>query len=299
VLATDTKPATAVSLPELDLLLPQLEMHGTIYAQATIGRWLPWCVTHASDWAAEAIPRLSSNSKLHDPLDTPIWGAYVLRSEFYFDIFERLRPAYLTCAKQLVRSDRATRGSWGFNEHFLTHLVYAMVHRRASLEDDDQLLQFAFRAASADDRGHSYWEIWRILEESTSEALPQLSETILSFWGWRLSHLEANQEDPSRGSVPLALRTIRISHGDLAVDMRFWERAIDFVAVDPMATIELVEAVLARALNEDMAEIVVPEARPTLQAILSSGNLEARERTVGLVHRLGESGFHDFEDLAR
>lgn len=316
-LATDPRAATAVSLPELDRLLPQIE-EGTIFAQATIGRWLPWCVTHAGEWAAAAIPRLSLHPQVYDPLEAPIWGAYVLRSEFYFDIFDRLRPVYLACAKRLVRSDKATRGSWGFNEHFLTHLVYAMVHGRASLEDGDQLIQIAFRAASVDDRGHSYWEIWRILDESKSEPLPQLSPIVLAFWAWRLSDLEADQEHPNRSaegksltwlilspnlpaadSVPLALRTIRVSQGELAVDMRFWERTISFVAVDPKGTIELVEMVLAKALKADMAEIVVPEARPTLEAILSSGNLEARQRTVRLVHRLGESGFHDFEDLAR
>ena len=57
--------------------------------------------------------------------------------------------------------------------------------------------------------------------------------------------------------------------------------------------------VLTKALKEDMGRDVVPEARPTLHAILSSGNLEARKRTVSLVHRLGDSGFRDFEDLAR
>ncbi len=313
----DEADSRAANAAIFDLFLDQIEVAGTVNARASLGHLLPWVLTHSQGWTAEFVARLAMQRGLGEPVKWPIWGVYILRSQFYVSVFEQLRPAYASAANQLVEATGDSAGrSWSFNEHFAQHVMSALLYGLIAPRDVDALLHTTLSRVSVAERSQAYWLIYRSLEEWPDEKLTELIARVEEFWEWRLGQLEAMADDPERAdeakglswilfsprlepslALPLTKRTLQLSKGELAIDMNFWDRASAFAAVNPGLAIEVVELAMGAVLRNPLADLMASEARSALQTILKSNDPQAVARAVALVHLLGERGFDDFEDL--
>jgi hypothetical protein len=303
------------------VLLTDVVTSGPISAQGELGRLLPWVVPYAADWASDLAAMLQPQDGLTDPVRSPVWGMYIVRSQFSRQVFEALRPVFVESARQIPATDltdEAKKQRWSFAEHFTQHVTIAVLDGQLTVSDHDALLQQTFDRVAIADRGQGYWLIWRQLEDASQPIVDAYGPRVLAFWSSRLDYLEhvpdsvGRREEakllgwlilagrlPPAGALPLARRTATLSQGELPVSNHFWDIADRYVVTDPLEALDLIEHVIGAEVRDPFDVLPSDRVSAALRTILESDSVPARERTTRLVHRLGEQGYEQFGDLLK
>jgi hypothetical protein len=298
------------------ILLTEIQNNGTTRARASLGQLLPWELRYATDWSDQFIPWLAHRPGLANLVECPEWGAYILQAPFWADIFDRLRPVYGASARQIGPSEIKAQRVWSFNEHFVQHVVAALLHGRAHVGDPDRLIEETFQRVSIADRTLGYWMMWRQLADSNEEFAAQLSARIILFWKWRLDYLESlpdsvERKDEAKGlaclvvatalpaaeAVSLAGRTLRLSNGELQINSGFWQRAVDYAKADSSLVLDVIEPVIRAELRQGWDPLSLTEVGPVLTTTLGGSDQVAIRRAKKIIHDIGEHGLDSFGTL--
>jgi hypothetical protein len=245
----------------------------------------------------------------------PLWGTYILRAPYWSSTFDRLRPVFVASAQLLNPTDDLPRG-WSFTEHFSQYAIAALLNGQLAVSDPDGLLESTFGRVSVSDRVQSYWLIWRHITDASEQPLGAIAQRVLAFWQWRVESLEvvvdgSDRVEEAKGltwliltnglpaamALPLACRTLKLSGGTLAADVKFWKRAEEFAAVDAVAVLDVIEPVIRAQLRTGYPTLPTVEVGGVFSLVLRSGNRSAIERATRMIHYLGEQGYEAFGAL--
>lgn len=305
--------------PQLAPLLERvLQQTGrpSIAAQAMIGQYLPHLHLLLPEWVEEKASNLLVGGA-ENPLNRPVWGAYVTRARLYDSVFRVLRPWYVEAAKaaEAVGRSAEPEDHWSLTRHLAEHVTVAAIRGQATLEDADQLLELVFKNVPASELAQVYWEIFHGWSDAKESPPLLFIERLLRFWEWRLAELAKEPDSPATMKeakglgwfirtpylpdtevIGLGLETARLARGDLQLHTD-WERFRLLSTVDVDQTFEIIELALQAQLREPLPYIAVEEVMPLLRLVLARGKRETKDRAEALVHRLGESGFRQFREL--
>ena len=175
--------------------------------------------------------------------------------------------------------------------------------------------------------------IQRLAEAGDRDAAFQLTEALLFVGGksprrrpaggavkstrrWRLDQWEdlpesdVRQEDlrgltwfvrtpyvPDEGVLTLGLRTLRASRGEAIGYGAIWEPLARLADVDASRTFRMAELLIEAALDRPHPHITFEQTQHVLACALAADDADTRDRSVQLIHTLGERGYVEFGQL--
>ena len=300
--------------PLLDVVLAQ-SGDAALAARSALGRLLPQIILIDPEWLESNRETLFDRA-IAEPLRNPTFATYVVRAGVYGQAFERLRWLYEEAVTTTSEPGNAwTSGPESFRpgRHLLWHLVVAYTYGWLDLETDAAILDAAFTNADADDSAHVWWQIFRDWSDS-DEVDADFVERITRLLRWRLDRLEEEGReqmhvpDEAKGMawlamadrvsddtmLPLLLRAVRLSKGDVPIAGSLWERFARMAAVNIGDAVEAAVLVIEAELRGEYPHFNFDEVAPVLRIGLASEAPATRELARRAVHKLGESGFEQF-----
>lgn len=303
--------------PLLETILDQVGEAG-IAARSALGRHVPQIMLIDEEWLETNRNRLFDRA-IQEPFRNPVFASYIVRSRLYGKPFEALRPLYeAAVGATSERPNPWTSGEESFRpgRHLLSHLVLAYRQGWLNLPDDGNLLDAAFTNANAQDSAHVWWQIFRYWNDA-GNVPPVDVERVAEFLDWRLGRLEhegtgeIQRREEARGfawlamadripdhdMLPLLLRTLRLSRGDVPIAGALWERLARMTAVDVRQAVEAAVLVIEAELRGEYPHFNFTEVQPVLRIGLASQDIDTRDIAKRVIHRLGECGFEQFGQL--
>lgn len=156
----------------------------------------------------------------------------------------------------------------------------------------------------------------RLATSERSGNNPLLSIQLVSFWEWRLSVLEQAGESERReevdaglswfiaipfistkDAIQLGCRTLRLISGAQRTPTISWDRIRVIAEQAPEDSFELTELLVEQTLKGDFPYLPFDEAGPPLRSALYCGNEAIRDRARRLIHRLGDRGLFEYQQL--
>lgn len=284
---------------------------------AVMGQHLPYLQLLVPEWIDAHAADLFEDG-FEDPASRPAWIAYISRGRLYDTVFRSTRPWYLQAAERVDRWGTVAGHAGGTREVtqcFAKHLIIAVVRGLLSAEEEDALLETAYRNLLPSDWGHAYWVIFRSWSDSNEPVPETLIERVVRLWEWRISELSESPEStptieeakhlswlfhtphiPDADVIRLGQATVRLAQGQIKMYSR-WDRMLTLAQVEPDETFTIAESILLAELRAEFTHIPVDDIRPFLTHVLAEGGPETRKRVHRLINKLGEKGFRQLRDL--
>ena len=139
---------------------------------------------------------------------------------------------------------------------------------------------------------------------------------LVQFWRWRLDQWEdlpesdVRQDDlrgltwfvrtpyvPDEDVLTLGLRTLRASRGEAIGYGAIWEPLARLADVDASRTFRMAELLIEAALDRPHPHITFEQTQHVLACALAADDADTRDRSVQLIHTLGERGYVEFGQL--
>lgn len=287
-------------------------------AQAMLGHYVPYMLLVARAWTLESAERLFGGGAA-SPKTSPIWGAYITRSDFYNNVFQDLRPWYVVAAKAANTEEGADSQDreWSPARRLVVHVLIAVLRGLAAVGNPDGLVEATFSSTNVDDRAHAYWEIYRGWSDSEGHVDPEFVVRLVRFWEWRLDELEASDDlhtreeeaaglrwllatphIPAADAVRLGKRTMELVGNEIEDrGVILWDRLAELAESDAAGTYEIAEQVIYKVLAQDYPYLPFDKVSPTLGRALKFGDSQIVKRAERLIHTLGDRGFFDYGKL--
>jgi hypothetical protein len=279
---------------------------------------LPQIMLLDDEWVESRRTELFEGA-IEEPFRNPTFAAYVVRASVYGKSFQYLRPLYEEAvAATGFANSHWTSGPESFRpgRHLLWHVVLAYLYGWLELGRDDSLLAAAFNNSTPEDSAHVWWRMFRDWSDA-DEVPPDVVERITALLKWRLDRMEeegrdAKQvRDEAKGlawlamadqvaddmMLPLLLRAVRLSKGDVPIAGALWHRLARMAAVDAHQATETAVLVIEAELRGDYPHFNYDELAPALRIGLASEGAATRELALRAIHTLGERGFEQFGKL--
>ena len=304
-------------LPVLDRWLDRGGPNAVI-PRAVIGDYLPQLCLLAPDWVEDRAPALLEGG-VREPGTFPTWTTYVARSPLYDSPFRTLRRWYVEAAEHADTWRAGATDPGGgrqITELFAEHLVAGFLQALITLDDEDRLMQVAYRTLRVSDWGHAYWTVFRRWSDSGESPPPEFVTRLVDLWDWRISELQGGTPSarvteeaqalawffhtphlPAEEVIRLGRSTAGLAAGKMEMYSK-WEDLSELAKQDPGGVFEIAELILDARLRSEFPHVPVEDVRPLLAEVLQGGNEHTRARVRRLVNRLGERGFRDFKDLS-
>ncbi len=313
--------AKTVVAPKLRPLLEQVlgrTGSGAVVAQAVVGTYVPQIHFLDRTWVLEVASRLFENGT-SDPLGCPAWGGYITHARLFNDVFADLRPWYQRAATDMpmlldVSSQPGDHRS--LTKHLAEHVCDAFMRGLIEIDDHDQLLATVFGHLPGSEHVHISWRIFRGWSDVTRPVGGQHIARLVQFWRWRLDQWEdlpesdVRQEDlrgltwfvrtsyvPDEDVLTLGLRTLRASRGEATGYGAIWEPLARLADVDASRTFRMAELLIEAALDRPHPHITFEQTQHVLACALAADDADTRDRSVQLIHTLGERGYVEFGQL--
>jgi hypothetical protein len=293
---------------------------GGIAARAAIGRWLPQLVWLDGTWWAErAVETIGSG--ISDPIQNPIWSAYLTGQRFYDETFRELRPFYVQAARLAQPTVPSSHSrDWEPERELAEHVIVAYVRGLVQIGDDDLLLEQMVKNVPVEDLAHAYWQVyrgWTDAHAAKEKAIPQeATDRVVALWRWRVQKLrEAARTEravaesagllwlflvpqlPAQAALELGFESLRATRGELRVLHSMWERLAELAPSFPDEVQRLVTLVVDRELSGPYPHLSVSEVGPVFRAIFERGSTAARAAALEALHRAGDAGFTELGSL--
>ena len=313
--------AKTVVAPKLRSLLEQvLGWTGSraVVAQAVVGMYVPQIHFLDREWMIEVAPRLFENGT-SEPLGYPAWGGYVTHARLFTDVFADLRPWYERAASDmpmLLDGSSQPGDHWSLTKHLAQHVCDAFMRGLIEIDDHNRLLETVFGYLPGSERVHISWRIFRGWSDATRPVSAQHIARLVQFWRWRLDQLEdlpesdVRQEDlrgltwfvrtpymPDEDVLTLGLRTLLASGGEAIGYGVIWEPLARLADVDASRTFRMAELLIEAALGRPHPPITFEQTQHVLACALAADDVGTRDRSVQLIHTLGEKGYVEFGRL--
>lgn len=293
---------------------------GGIAARAAIGRWLPQLVWLDGPWWAErAVETIGSG--ISDPIQNPIWSAYLTGQRFYDETFHELRPFYVQAARQAqpTAPDSQTR-EWEPERELAEHVIVAYVRGLVQIGSDDLLLEQMAQNVPVQDLTHAYWQLyrgWTDAHAATTEAIPKEAiDRVVALWRWRVQKLRESPgtertvaeaagllwlilvpQLPAQAALDLGFESLRLTRGELPILHSMWDRLAELAPAFPDEVQRLVTLVVDRELASPYPHLSVSEVGPVFSAVFERGSTQARAAALEALHRAGDAGFTELGSL--
>jgi hypothetical protein len=317
-IATAAAPVVARLRPLIEHVLAQTG-RPAIAARATVGMYIPALHVIDREWVLHSASRLFERG-MTNPLESPVWGAYITRNSLFDNIFSDLRGWYVQAATDmpLGADETGDREQWSVTQHLAEHVFGALMHGLITLDGDDRLMSTVFERLPAGERAHISWQVFRAWTDARRPVRQLVVERLLRFWKWRLDKLEASpvsdarQQDlsgltwlicapylPDGEVLELGLRTLTLANGEAAARGAIWVRLAALAAVDVDRAFAMAELLIRGALERPYPYINIKETEPVLSRAVADGTPKTREAATRLIHLLGEKGHIEFGRLLR
>lgn len=305
--------------PLLDLILEQSGEPG-IAARSAVGRYLPQIML-LDEELLETHRNTLFVGAIEEPFQNPVFVSYIVRGRLYDPVFQALRPLYMTAVSATAEHENPwTSGEESFRpgRHLLSHLVGAYRRGWLTLPADSELLDAAFTSANPDDAAHVWWQIYRYWSEA-EKVPPTDVQRVAELLEWRIGKLEEEGRDedqqrdeaeglawvamadriPHADMLPLLLRIVHLSRGNVPIAGALWEHLSRMTAVDVHKAVETAVLVIGAELRGDYPHFNFEEVAPVLRTGLASQDSDTRDLAERVIHRLGDRGFEQFGQLLR
>jgi hypothetical protein len=304
--------------PLLDRLLGY-ERATTQSALAIVGQYLPQLYLVSPEWAERNEETLLAEG-LHDPLENPTWGTYLLRGGFFDPVFRRLRPWYVRAVECIPATNETPTGDrrWSVPRALAEHVLVAVVRGLAAVGDSDSLVENTFRSVSSESKSAVYFDLFAAWSERDSRVPPDFVARLVAYWEWRVAEMEAKPRTPesekeadgllnflssshipARDAIALGRRTALLSSADGHGRPHAWDRLGELAVEDVAGAFEILELLVERELKARFPYLRLEGLGPPLRAALWCQDEKVRARAEHLIHRLGERGFDEFGALLK
>lgn len=236
------------------------------------------------------------------------WGAYVIYTPPYNNVFAALRPAYLRSAELAGSSGHGFRWDATPHEKLGEHL--ATFYWRGTIDLDDVALQTFWRSASSQARQHVIDFLGRSVRE-VWELDPTLSERLIQFWEFvreqatRADNLDelapfawwfASKALPHRWRIDTLLALLR---DKVKPDPAFVvaEELPTLAKHEPLLAVTALRQLLALERRGWSYDAWREEIEGVLREALSRDDVETRAVAEETLHWLGALGYHEYRRL--
>lgn len=293
---------------------------GGVASQAAIGCWLPHLVWLDGPWWAERAVEIIGSS-VSDPMQNPVWSAYLAGRRFYDETFRELRPYYVQAARQTTPGIPASRSrEWEPERKLIEHVLIAYHRGLVTIGGDDSLLELTVRNVPVQDLGHAYWQIyrsWTDAHQDSLEGVPQEHiDRLVALWRWRIHELRSSAATertaaeaagllwfflvpqlPAQAVLELGFESLRLARGDLSILHLFWGRLAELAESSADEVQRLVSLVIDRELSTPYPSLSLSEVGPVFRAIFARGSSRSRAAALEALHRAGDAGFTELGSL--
>lgn len=306
--------------PLLEMILERSAGEAAVAARSALGRYMPQIVFLDLSWL-EANWEPLFDKAVEAPLQNPVFASYLAQEPVYDQAFEVLRPLYQEAVEETAReTNHWTAGEESFRpgRHLLSHLFAAYQAGWLEIDRDAEFLDQAFANAHPEDTAHVWWGVYREWTDSEGPIPQSLLRGAVDLWDWRLTRLEGAKATerrrreaeglgwlamaegiPDEATLPLLLRTVRLSDGGVPIVGAVWERLGRMAVLNARTATEIAALVVRAELAGEFPHFNVEEVAPVLRTGLHSGDAEAREFAERTIHALGDRGFEQFGELLR
>jgi hypothetical protein len=282
--------------------------------RSVYGQWFAWLYLLDPTWATANVDRIFSPDGAFPELSSVAWEAYIIWGGTYDNMLTVLRDQYAHAIDRIGRGAVSARHPEQPDDRLAEHLMVYYWRGRLPLNQSGGLLARFYSAASADLRAHALGFVGRTVRNEEGPPIPD--EVRLRLQGlieWRIA--QARQVPPEERTTELE------EYGWWFASQKFpddWSlaRLLEILALarrvdDSSQVVEVLATMIDRHPEEVIDALTlmvegnddwgfaawVPTLRPTLTSVLSGGHVQAREKTIDLIHLLGAKGLRDFEQL--
>lgn len=143
------------SLQEMPELRTELEKRlddRSTAVRSVYGRFLPWLLLIDKEWTERQLERVFPQGQTARVLWKAVWGAYVLYTPVYSNVFPSLRGQYQSAIDELAGAPLPTNRSRDPQRKLVEHLF--VTYWRGTISLNDPLLIAFWKSASKDLRGY-------------------------------------------------------------------------------------------------------------------------------------------------
>lgn len=285
------------------------KVDATLTTRGALGWRYPTLVAIDEGWSRDFMaPALFPTDTPSDTLFQAGWEAYVGYCRPYLNVLRTIRDRYLHAISGLNGTSPGEAGLRRDPEERLAeHLMTFYWSGDITLEDEDQIVQRFFQAASPEARGRAIEFIGRSLRDVGPEV--ETLERLRNLWEWRTSVDGAVAPEeltafgwwfvagrfPPEWELAQAIQASKVV-GLLEPDDLVVERIAKLAGGDPRAALTLLRSVLARA-NDWSPSMWGDSIRQALRAGLESGDPSLAGLALTIRDELGARGFTEFADV--
>lgn len=279
---------------------------------SVVGQYAPQLLLIAPSWSRSRLPKLFREGA-EQLTDCPCWGTYAVRSSYSTDCFQEYRALYSESAAQLP-GGKSQRYNWSPSIGIRRHVLIAVLQGDAAVGDSDGLVESTFDT-SPEVGQRIYWGLFSSWKEAGDTVPLEFVPRLISFWEWRLqvlesAHVASNEPHEllwfvilpqlnPRDALLLGTRTARLVDTGGSTRHVLWDRLPALTEAEPALAAEMIHLLIGWELRSDHIYLPQPSVNSCLRALLESNSEEVRDRTIRLVHRLGEAGEVGFRELIR
>jgi hypothetical protein len=294
---------------------PQHETSLTV--RAVYGQWFPWLIVMDPKWAAGKVSSIFPESDEQVDLWRAAWNTYIIFCEPFNNTYQALASIYRLAVERLAPHSHGARSILLPEKRLAEHLMAYYWRGQLPLGDGDELLSRFYEKASAGLRGEALEHVGRSLRASHDEIPAVIMDRLRKLWDARLtlarsaSSIEEFGEELSNFGWWFASGKFDEEWAltQLVEVIETWKgaepahlvakRLAEIAGRRPgQAVRALAGLVKADAKGWRLAGFR-SEAQSILVCALGSGDQQARQRAVDLIHHLGERGNFEYGELLR
>jgi hypothetical protein len=282
--------------------------------RSVYGQRFPWLGLLDTEWAKDRAGQIFPMSAESSALWRAAWNTYIRFCAPYDDVLKLLGDQYRLAADRLMEpEDREGIGAPQYR--LVEHLMSFYWRGKLALDDAGGLLAHFYGRAPLSTRVHAIAFIGRSLHETKGPVEPVILERLKKLWAARVTWVSASA-DPAKNAAELSNFGWWFASGKFENDWAFTQlketlrlskkAELDAVVAERLATLatdapeSAVECLtsLVEADEEKWAVLGWAEhAKRILEAALLSGDANAKDLAIRLIHRLGALGRYEFREL--
>lgn len=298
-----------------------LQQDPSLAIRSIYGQWFPWLVLLDRKWAVANVPRIFPHDESLRDLLNAAWETYIIFCEPYGNVFDVLHDEYKHAIGRLGTGGAQGQHLANPEDRLAEHLMILYRRGKLALDEPDGLLVRFYAKASDALCGYAFSTEGRRLY-NTKETVPsKVLGRLKTLWERRLAAAQADPSPTSHAAELAAfgwwfasakfddtwtldqltqvlnLRPSEIVPRMRGVDRLVAERLARLVENNPRQVVGCLRLMVEGDVEGWRLRSWREQIRTILATAIQSGDAEARQVAVDLVHRLGARGYFEFRDL--
>lgn len=283
--------------------------------RAIYGQWFPWLLGLDSQWTRVNTQRIFPRGQASRNLRDAAWNTYVIFCPPYDDVFEAVREEYLV-AVDLIGTGGTHQGHIFDPDKRLTeHLMILYWRGKIPLDEPDSILARFYGKADESLRAHSLSFVGITLGDEEGEISQEIMERLRTLW---IHRLEAARSTSSRESFLMELaqfawwflsrrlddmwavdqlRDVLKLTGRVEAEDQVVERLAEICEEIPSKAVQCLGLIAEKSIDPWAPMMWRDHAYKLLATAIKSGQSEAAEAAVDLIHQFGARGYEEFGAL--